>query len=91
MRYPIVVAIVVAAVTVEAAPAGKVRVINISASEDVLFQRLSSRGRESDEEIRQRIRRAFEVTPRGEHVVEILNEGTIEEGVDALLSVLKGL
>jgi ribose 1,5-bisphosphokinase PhnN len=41
----------------------KVRVINITASEGVLLERLSARGRDSEESIKERIARSKKLEP----------------------------
>lgn len=64
--------------------------LNITASEKELKRRLLSRGRESAEEIEERIIRAKLLEPRGSHVINIVNEASKEEGRDLVTNALTG-
>ena len=62
--------------------------LNITASAAVLQSRLEARGRESKKEIAKRVARAKQDEPVGEHVIQILNERTVPEGIDAVIAAL---
>lgn len=68
----------------------RVRVVKISAGPETLARRLALRGRESPAEIADRLARAdaFDVT--GDDVVEIVNDGPLDEGVRALVAAIRG-
>ncbi len=73
-------------------PAGRgleVYCLNITASVEALRARLLARGREPPEEVDSRIARAKALEPSGEHVLNIVNEGTIAEGVGGVLRALR--
>ena len=63
--------------------------IQISASPDVLAARLRARGRESEEEIARRLRRVTEV-PADDGALVVLNDGTVEQGIAALVDAIAG-
>lgn len=63
--------------------------INITASEAVLRGRLQGRGRETPAEVESRIARALAQEPKGEHVLSIVNEGTVAQGTAAVLRALR--
>jgi ribose 1,5-bisphosphokinase len=65
-------------------------VVLIEADPQVLRARLESRGRESAEEITQRIARATEFTVSHPNLVRISNNGPLAEAGDRLLQVLCG-
>jgi hypothetical protein len=67
----------------------KVRVINITASEGVLLERLSARGRDSEESIKERIARSKKLEPTGPFVIDVVNEGTKEEGIMGVVDALR--
>ncbi len=68
--------------------AGRLLVANITASPDVLAQRLSQRGRETAESIANRLVRAV-AEPVPPDAIEIRNEGAIEIAGDAFVRVLR--
>eukprot|EP00466_Bigelowiella_natans_P013005 jgi/Bigna1/72469/fgenesh1_pg.20_\ len=70
----------------------EVMCLHITASKKTLAERLRRRGRETDEQIEKRLERAsnYNGSVRGNHVIEIRNEGSIEEGVDMVVGALKG-
>lgn len=63
-------------------------VISVTVEPRLLAERLARRGRETPERIAQRIARAAEPTPAGADVVEIANNGPIEEAVDGFCAAL---
>ncbi len=67
----------------------KVRVINITASENVLLERLTARGRDSEQSIKERVARSKKLEPTGPFVLDVVNEGTREEGIGALVDILR--
>lgn len=64
-------------------------VLLITASPDVLAERLAARGRETQGDIAARLRRATFALPEGLNVTEIRNDGPLDDAVAALLSVLQ--
>ena len=56
-------------------------VLNIKASPETLAKRLTARGRESDEEIAQRIAVAKKCLPDGLDIVEVSNDGPLNQTV----------
>eukprot|EP01043_Picozoa_sp_COSAG02_P017561 COSAG02_NODE_798_length_17086_cov_72.770295_8_plen_406_part_00 len=63
--------------------------INITASESVLLERLTARGRDSEQSIKERVARSKKLEPTGPFVLDVVNEGTREEGIDALVDILR--
>lgn len=58
------------------------KVIVITASLETLTTRLIRRGRETDDDIEQRLKRASYQAPDGEHVITISNDGALQDAVD---------
>jgi ribose 1,5-bisphosphokinase len=69
----------------------RLKVINITASRDVLAQRLMARGRESREDVLKRLERSVLTVEGSYDVVDIDNSGTLEEAERAIISVLEAL
>nr|QQZ51936.1 hypothetical protein JKL49_08100 [Phenylobacterium glaciei] len=67
---------------------GQVRVLVVTADPEILAQRLALRGRESAEDIAQRLARAA-IPVAGEDVVEVRNDGARDEGVARFLAALR--
>lgn len=65
------------------------RVILVTASDAVLADRLSARGRESAVDIRDRLARAGFALPQGITATTVVNDSTPEVGVSRLLSALQ--
>lgn len=66
--------------------------LQLQVSQEVLRRRLETRGRESGEEIEQRLARSAALQPLREGAVYTLdNSGDLQSTVDALLALLKGL
>jgi ribose 1,5-bisphosphokinase len=84
----VVVANVSRAVLAEAAARYPTRVLEITAPPEVLAARLAARGRESAEDIAERIRRAVPL-PAGLDIATVQNDTTPEAGADAVLAVLR--
>lgn len=66
-------------------------VVHIHAETHILAQRLSTRGRETQEQVAARLARQAPFTlPDGAHLTQIDNSGTLEEAGRAFVAVLKG-
>ena len=63
-------------------------VVSVSAREAVLRRRLESRGRERAEEIDARLARARAIAVLGDDVVEIHNDGALDEGIATFVALL---
>jgi thymidine phosphorylase len=68
---------------------GRLVVIEITAPREVLRDRILSRGRETSEEIEKRLTRNVPSLPDGLEVVHVVNDSTLEEGVERLVSALE--
>ncbi|MBA4351801.1 MAG: phosphonate metabolism protein/1,5-bisphosphokinase (PRPP-forming) PhnN [Rhodobacter sp.] len=64
-------------------------VIRVTAPSAVLMERLLARGRETREEITARVQRASYEVPAGLDVIDICNDGPLEQGVARFLDVLQ--
>lgn len=64
------------------------KVIHVTAPLDVLSRRLRERGREDAESIEHRLARAERMAPNGPDVCHVDNSGTLEDGIDRLLTAL---
>ena len=68
-----------------------VRVLQVTVNPGVLRERLLRRGRESSAQIEERLRRANQFgVPKHAAIVEIRNDGSLEEGEAAMLHALLG-
>jgi ribose 1,5-bisphosphokinase len=65
------------------------RIIHITAPIPVLAERLGARGRETAEEIRARLARTPQALPEGVPIIEILNDQSLETGINRLLQALR--
>ena len=63
-------------------------VLEISASPEVLAERLANRGRETADDIRARLNREAAKIPAEAVKITILNDGTPQEGIDKFVSAL---
>ena len=73
------------------AAAERVVVLNITAPVPVLAQRLAARGRESEAEIAARLAREAPLTAERAEVVTIMNDRSVAEAAEELVTVLRGL
>lgn len=67
---------------------GTLTVVHVTATPEVLAQRLAARGREGRAEIARRLERSAPAFPTGMPVIEIDNSGTLDRAVGAALAVL---
>ncbi len=70
----------------------ELKVIMVSVSEQVLRERLKSRGRENDQGIQKRIERSKEFNSLDigkSHIINIKNDGSIEEAGNILVNAIK--
>ncbi|HEY9000460.1 MAG TPA: phosphonate metabolism protein/1,5-bisphosphokinase (PRPP-forming) PhnN [Mucilaginibacter sp.] len=63
-------------------------VVLVEASPEIINQRLQSRGRENEEEIKSRIKRTSEITADLCDCTRVQNDGAIEEAGDELVSII---
>lgn len=63
-------------------------VLNVTASPEVLAQRLAGRGRESGREIDRRLARSAPPMPEGLSMITVDNSGPLAEGVETTLAAL---
>jgi thymidine phosphorylase len=63
-------------------------VIEVSAPVSVLAERILARGRETPEEVRQRVMRKVEPFPADVEVVRVSNDGTLEQGIERFIMAL---
>jgi ribose 1,5-bisphosphokinase len=66
-----------------------VKVIEITAPEDILVSRIVARGRETREQAHERVARKVPDYAAGTHVVRIVNDGPLERAVARFCEVLK--
>ncbi len=66
------------------------RIIVITAPDDILAQRLAARGRESAGDIVQRLERASFALPKGVFAIEVINDSAPETGVARLRHAIRG-
>ncbi len=64
-------------------------ILEVTAPVDVLAERLAARGRETKEDIAERLSREVPDYPREARVLTVRNDGTVEAGVDAFLECLE--
>lgn len=69
----------------------KMKVIEVSASPEVLVERIVTRGRESREDARQRVARKVDDYPPGLPVIRIDNSGPLEDAARDFCAALAGL
>lgn len=65
------------------------RVILVTAPDEVLAARLAARQRETEADIRQRLDRAAFTLPSGIVAETVVNDGTLEDGIARLLAALQ--
>lgn len=66
-------------------------VVEVTASGEVLAQRIAARGRETGHQMRQRLARKTDVMPATVPLLRVHNDGTPAEGVDRFVTLLLGL
>lgn len=66
------------------------RIVSITADPRVLAERLAARGRETAAEISDRLARAEALAVEGDDVIVVRNDGSVEEGVAALVRAILG-
>lgn len=64
-------------------------VISLRVPSDVLAARLRGRGRESDEQIAERVARAEAFSVSGDDVIEISNDGPLDRAIDRIVSAIR--
>ncbi|NLR98481.1 phosphonate metabolism protein/1,5-bisphosphokinase (PRPP-forming) PhnN [Rhizobium sp. P38BS-XIX] len=69
----------------------RLKVINVTATREVLAERLMARGRESREDVLKRLERSSLTVEGSYDVADIDNSGTLEEAERAIISVLETL
>ncbi len=67
-----------------------VRVVEVTASPEVLAARLKNRGREDAARVAQRLAREGAAYPAGVEVISVVNDGTPEAGVEKFIEALSG-
>lgn len=67
----------------------RVRVVSISASPATIARRLAARGREDAAAIQARLARADVYVTQGDDVVEVKNDGALQDGVAALVAAIR--
>lgn len=80
-----------AAVSALAGRYGRLIIVEITATPDVLAKRLALRGRESAAEVQARLERRVETRPEGIRNISIDNSGPIEKAGEALVGLLRNL
>lgn len=68
-----------------------VTVIHITASPDIRAQRIATRGRETEDAIRERIAREAPLQVRRAHIIEIRNDGSFDEAKEIFIATLRAL
>lgn len=63
-------------------------IISITTQPAILAERLRARGRESEEDIQQRLKRASEMTPIGDDVMEVDNSVALEVGINNFIDAI---
>ncbi len=69
----------------------RLKVVNVTARRDVLAVRLAARGRETSEDIMQRLSRASLTVEGAFDVADIDNSGTVEDAGEKIIAVLEAL
>jgi phosphonate metabolism protein PhnN/1,5-bisphosphokinase (PRPP-forming) len=65
-----------------------VAVLNVTAAPEILAERIAKRGRETAADIAARLKREAPITARTATVIDVLNDGTLEEGAARFLAAL---
>ncbi len=69
----------------------RVGVVSISAPRESLKARLEERGRESRQDVANRLDRANAVTVTGDNVIDVVNDGSVEQGIARFTAALETL
>lgn len=69
----------------------RVGVVSVSAPRQSLKSRLEERGRESRQDVASRLDRADAVAVTGDNVIDVVNDGSIEQGIERFVAALKTL
>lgn len=70
---------------------GRVAILSITVSPDILAARLRARGRETEEQIAGRLARAAAFRVTGPDVIDIRNDGDLAESVSDFVAALRGV
>ncbi|EKE76413.1 phosphonate metabolism protein/1,5-bisphosphokinase (PRPP-forming) PhnN [Oceanibaculum indicum] len=70
---------------------GRVAILSIAVSPEILAARLRARGRETEEQIAGRLARAAAFSVTGPDVIDIRNDGDLAESIAAFVTALRGL
>ena len=70
---------------------GRVAIVSITVSPDILAARLRARGRETEAQIEGRLARAAAFCVTGTDVIDIRNDGDLTGSVAAFVAALRGL
>lgn len=68
----------------------QVRVVSVTADPKLLAARLKARGREDAADIAKRLARASAVKVVGDDVITVANDGTLSEGIAAMVAAIRG-
>ena len=63
-------------------------IISITTQPAILAERLRARGRESEEDIQQRLKRTSEMTPIGDDVMDVDNSVALEVGINKFIDAI---
>ena len=66
----------------------RITILNITASPETLAERLAKRGRETPDDIAKRLAKASRILPEGLEILEINNDGALEDTVAEALALL---
>jgi thymidine phosphorylase len=64
-------------------------VIEVNAPKHILETRLASRGRETPEDVARRLNRTVVDYPEGQHVLRVINDGTLTDGIDRFINAIE--
>ena len=69
----------------------RVGVVSISAPREALKSRLEERGRESQQDVESRLDRAAAVAVTGDNVIDVVNDGSVEQGIERFTAAIENL
>lgn len=64
-------------------------VLEVNAPKNILEQRLASRGRETPGDVARRLNRTVMDYPPGQCVLRVMNDGTLENGIDKFINAIE--